>query len=108
MVVRIRFGRGPVVSSRPGKNSRIATLAGSVLTLVSLSCGSLALWRLGMDLGWAGNFVFTDGLLSHWQIWAGVAIAIQYVAWRLTRYARQAAPAETAEPAQPERAVVNL
>jgi len=90
MVVKIRFGRGPMVTRRPGKNSRMATLAASVLTLFSISCASLSLWRIGTDLALAGDFVFHDGLLSHWQVWAGAAIAIQYFAWQLTRYAKKA------------------
>ena len=112
MVVKIRFGRGPVVTQRQGKNSRIAMLAASLLTLGSISFASMGFWRLGSDLNWAGTFVFTDGLLSHWQVWLGVAAAVQYVAWRLTTYARaareqdnQEAPAETVEPA---RATANL
>jgi hypothetical protein len=90
MVVKIRFGRGPLVTRRPGKNSRIATLAASLLTLVSLICASLGMWRIGADLGWAGDFVFGAGFLSHWQVWIGAAIAIQYAGWRLTRHARKA------------------
>lgn len=90
MVVKIRFGRGPVVVHRPGKNSRIAKLAASLLTMGSISCASFGMWRVGTDLGWTGNFVFTEGLLSHWQVWVGAAVAVQYLAWRLTRYARKA------------------
>ena len=90
MVVKIRFGRGPVVMRRQGKNSRMAMLAASFLTLVSISCGSLGLWRIGTDLDWAGDFVFSQGLLSHWQVWIGAAIAVQYGCWRLTRYAKAA------------------
>ncbi len=112
MVVKIRFGRGPMVTRRSGKNSRIATLGASVLTLFSISCASLAMWRIGTDLGWAGDFAFHDGLLSHWQVWAGMAIAIQYSAWRLTRYARKAVtpePAESVEETQPPvRATANV
>ena len=96
MVVKIRFGRGPVVTRRPGKNSRMATLAASVLTLFSISCASLSLWRIGTDLELAGDFVFRDGILSHWQVWAGAAIAIQYCAWQLTRYAKKAVIIEPA------------
>ncbi len=100
MVVRIRFGRGAVVSRRTGKNSRIARLAASLLTLVSISCASFGMWRVGTDLGWTGDFVYADGLLSHWQIWIGAAIAVQYLAWQLTRYARKTVPANPAmEPA---------
>ena len=90
MVVKIRFGRGPVVTRRQGKNSSLAMLAASLLTMVSVSCGALGLWRLGSDLGWAGNFVVAHGLLSHWQVWIGVAVAVQYGAWRLTSYAKAA------------------
>jgi hypothetical protein len=100
MVVKIRFGRGPVVSTRSGKNSRIARLAASLLTLVSISCASFGLWRIGTDLAWAGDFVFPGGLLSHWQVWIATAIAVQYLSWRLTHYAGKAMPPEPeAEPA---------
>jgi hypothetical protein len=89
MVVRVRFGRGPVIARRKGKNSRLATLAASLLTIASISCGSMGAWRIGNDLDLvAGDFVFTHGLLSHWQVWIGAAAAIQYAAWLLTRYAR--------------------
>ena len=94
MVVKIRFGRGAVVSRRAGKNSRIARLAASVLTLVSISCASLGLWRIGTDLAWAGDFVFPGGLLSHWQVWIATAIAVQYLSWQLSRYAGKAIPLE--------------
>ncbi|MDP9054889.1 MAG: hypothetical protein M3N93_11405 [Acidobacteriota bacterium] len=83
----------------------MATLAASVLTLLSLGSASLALWRIGTDLSWAGAFVFSGGLLSHWQVWAGAAIAIQYLAFRLTRHARIAqteAPMSPAEEAVEE------
>jgi hypothetical protein len=109
MVVKIRFAYGPVVSRRAGKNSRIATLAASVLTLVSISCASLALWRIGTDLEWAGDFVFPNGFLSHWQVWMGVAIAVQYAGWRLSRYARKAIAREPADESTAEvRAIANV
>ena len=73
MVVKIRFGRGPVVTRRKGKNSRIALLAASLLTLVSICLASLGIWRLAQDVGLAGDFIFPDGFLSHWQVWIGAA-----------------------------------
>jgi hypothetical protein len=101
-----------MVSRRKGKNSRIATLAASLLTMVSLSCAALGLWRVGADLNWAGGFVFSDGFLSHWQVWIGIAAAVQYVAWRLTRYAKLVDPQSDEEPAEQEseskRAVANV
>jgi hypothetical protein len=49
---------------------------------------ALGLWRIGSDLGWAGDFMVQDGFLSHWQVWAGAAAGVQYASLRLTRYAR--------------------
>jgi hypothetical protein len=87
MVVRIRFRRGPLVERRKGKNSRIAWVVAGLLTLGSVSCLVLGIWRLGVDFGWAGDFVFPDGyLLSHWQIWLAAALAIQVAAWKLNQY----------------------
>ena len=88
MVVKIRFGLGPVVSRRKGKNGRIAVFVASLLTLGAICLASLGIWRLCQDVGLAGDFIFTDGFLSHWQVWIGAAAAMQYSCWRLTRYAR--------------------
>jgi hypothetical protein len=90
MVVKIRFGRGPLVARRKGKNSRMAMFASSLLTLIAICLGALGFWRLCGDLGLAGDFVFRDGFLSHWQVWLGAAAILQYACWRLTRYARLA------------------
>jgi hypothetical protein len=90
MVVRIRFGRGPLVTRRKGKNSRIAMLAASLLTLISICLLSLGIWRLCRDVNLAGDFIFEDGFLSHWQVWIAAAAVTQYLCWRLTRYARLA------------------
>ena len=108
MVVKIRFGRGPTVSKRKGKNGRLATLAASLLTMLSVSCASLGVWRLGSDLGWTGDFVVESGLLSHWLVWLGLAAAAQYTSWRLAVYAAVSrdldAAAETAVMPLPEPA----
>jgi hypothetical protein len=85
------------------KNSRIAILSASLLTLVALSCASLGLWRVGTDLDWAGDFVIRDGFLSHWQVWIGSAVCVQYTSWWLARYASiaQRREAEIAQDAEP-------
>jgi hypothetical protein len=110
MVVKIRFGRGPVVTRRKGKNSRIAMLAASLLTLVAICFASLGFWRLMQDVDLTGDFVFADGFLSHWQVWIGAAVATQYAAWRLTRYAhlarRHEAPVEEVTEPQAQPRVV--
>jgi hypothetical protein len=89
------------------KNSRIAMLGASLLTLVAFSCASLGLWRVGTDLDWAGDFVIQDGFLSHWQVWIGAAIGMQYTSWWLARHAgiarrREAEIAQAMEPVDRE------
>ena len=90
----------------------MALLAASLLTMASVSVASLGLWRLGTDLGWAGSFVFSHGLLSHWQVWIGVAVAVQYVAWRLTTYAKASRERNVEElatdPSEPARVSANV
>src|SRR5580704_17122524 len=89
MVVRIRFRRGPRVERRKGKNSRIAWVAAGLLTLGSVSCLTLGLWRLGVDFGWTANFVFPDtSVFSHWQIWITASLLIQVAAWKLNQYGK--------------------
>ena len=85
------------------KNGRVAMLSASLLTLVAISCASLGLWRVGTDLDWAGNFVIQDGFLSHWQVWIGSAVGVQYTSWRLARrvaiaHRREAEVARAADP----------
>jgi hypothetical protein len=85
MLVRIRFGRGTSVQRRNRKNARMAMAASTCGTLAAISCGTLGSWRLGQDLGWAGDFVFESGVLSHWQVWLSAAALLQYGSWRLAR-----------------------
>ena len=73
MIVRIRFGRGRLVTRRKGKNGKAALLLASLLSLVAISFAALGFWRLGEDLGVAGDFVFRTGFLSHWQVWIAAA-----------------------------------
>jgi hypothetical protein len=98
MVVKVRFERGSVVARRKGKNSRIALLGAGLLTMSSICLGSLAIWRFCQDVGLAGDFIFEDGFLSHWQVWLASAVGTQYGCWRLQQYAKQAAETAEAEP----------
>src|SRR3954462_13289614 len=91
MVVRIRFRRGPRVERRKGKNSRLAWVAAGLLTLGSVSCLILGMWRLGVDFGWTGEFVFpAESFLSHWQVWMVSALVIHMASWKLNRYGKPA------------------
>lgn len=95
----------PVVPPSPDANSRIAILCANLLTLAAVVCGSLGLWRIGADLAWAGVFVVQTGLLSHWQVWIGLAAAMQYTSLRLIRHPDSAGSAipVSAEPLLPRR-----
>ncbi len=94
MRVVIRLGRGPKVTKRPGKNSRIALLGASLMTMGAICLASMGLWRVSVDVDLAGDFVFTEGLLSHWQIWFAAAALTQYGAWRLNEHAKAAQPVD--------------
>lgn len=69
------------------KYGRIAILSASLLTMLAIGCGSLGLWRVGTDLEWTEEFFIGNGFLSHWQVWIGAAVAMQYTSWWLARYA---------------------
>jgi hypothetical protein len=92
MIVRIRFGQGRLVTNRKGKNSQAARLLASLLTLVAISFAIFGFWRLGQDLDILGDFVFSTGLLSHWQVWIAAAASTQYAVWRLMRYSKLGDP----------------
>jgi hypothetical protein len=106
MIVRIRFGPGRKVTGRKGKNGQAARLTASLLNLVSISFGIFGFWRLGQDLGFAGDFVFPSGLLSHFQVWIALAAGTQYGCWRLTRYSKLASQ-DIAEPDEAGRSFEN-
>lgn len=88
MIVRIRFGRGTSVAGQRRPQSPMAIFAASMMTLFAIACAALGLWRVGTDMDQAGAFVFSSGLLSHWQVWIGAAVAAQYGSWRLASYGR--------------------
>jgi hypothetical protein len=103
MIVRIRFGRGRLVTNRKGKNGQAARVLASLLSLVAISFAIFGFWRLGQDLDILGDFVFSTGLLSHWQVWIAAAAATQYAVWWLMRYSKLGA-AGNSEPKTGESA----
>ena len=56
-----------------------------LLSPVALIAAIMAFWRYGADAGWTDSFIVSDGLLSHWQVWLGIAAGVQWSALRLTR-----------------------
>ena len=63
----------------------LVQMAPLLLSPVSLIAAIMAVWRFGSDAGWTDSFFVADGLWSHWQVWLGLAVAIQWSAIRLTR-----------------------
>ncbi len=48
----------------------------------------LAGWRLLADLNVTGQFPITEGLFSHWQVWAAAAAVLHVCAILLNRYGK--------------------
>jgi hypothetical protein len=88
MVVRIRFGKGPKVSRKRGKNQRMALAVAALLTPAALSAGVLGLWRIAADFNWTSGFAIPTGIFSHWQVWLGTAGALQLCSRFLNRYGK--------------------
>ena len=66
----------------------MALALAALLTPGALMATALALWRLGADLKWTGEFAIPDGLFSHWQVWFAMAVVLQLAAILLNRYGR--------------------
>lgn len=62
-------------------NSQEASkLIAALLSPAALISLVLGMWRLGADLGWTDQFVISDGLFSHWQVWIALAFALETAA----------------------------
>ena len=95
MVVKIRFGKGPKVARRRGKNRRVASAVAALLTPAGAIPLMFALWRIAADLNWTNSFAIPSGLFSHWQVWLGAAALLQGCAHLLNRYGRESDAAES-------------
>jgi hypothetical protein len=96
MVVRIRFGKGPKVAGSRRKNRQTALAVAAFLPPAAFMACILALWSIAADLNWSGSFAFTSGILSHWHVWLGAAVALQLCARALNRYGKRGDPANAA------------
>lgn len=85
MVLRIRLHRGRPIQRKPGKNRNAAYAIGSLLVPVALMAYVLGFWRLGSDMGLAGEFPFS-GLFSHWQVWIPLGAMLHFGASALKKY----------------------
>lgn len=88
MLVRIRFSHGPRVGKKPRHRRRLAIGLAALLTPAAALAAVLGLWRLAADLDWTGSFAISSGFFSHWQVWLGTAVLLQFCAHVLNRYAK--------------------
>jgi len=86
MLVRIRLHGGPQVRRKKRKNRHVALASAALLTPAAVMALVLGMWRLGSDLGFARAFAIRSGILSHWQVWLAISVAVQFLAVLLNRY----------------------
>jgi ABC-type amino acid transport system permease subunit len=92
MIVKIRLGRGPRVRRvHQGKKQKVALAISALLVPVCVLAWMFALWALGADMNLTGSFAFSGGLLSHWQVWVGIALLLHAAVYLLNRYGHSVA-----------------
>jgi len=84
MVVRIRI-HASMPRLQPGASEEVTSGLAGLLTLVSVVCFTMSVWKLFSELGWTGAFVISGGIFSHWQVWIAGAVAAQLISFRLSR-----------------------
>lgn len=77
--------RPPVPPVPPEQRQFVQRFTGLVILPLSGIALALTGWRLGADLGVFGPFVFSSGVLSHWQAWFGIAALLHSLAFLLYR-----------------------
>jgi len=88
MVVRIRLGKRKHRDARRARNRRTALAIAALLTPAALMFFVLAFWRIAADLKWTGSFAIASGVFSHWQVWLGGAVLLQFCSYALNRYGK--------------------
>jgi|SRR5579871_1261805 len=62
-----------------------ASALAAFLTPAAVVVLGFGIWRLGTDLGWTGQFIFSNGLFSHWQVWLALAAVLKLLASYILR-----------------------
>jgi len=57
--------------------SQLANVLVALLTPAAVVAFVMGMWRVCMDLGWAGAFLISGGFFSHWQVWVALAIGLK-------------------------------
>lgn len=80
--LRSRFGFDPA-SVRVAQHfsiktaGQLANILVALLTPAAVVAFVMGMWRVGMDVGWAGAFLISDGFFSHWQVWIALSIGLK-------------------------------
>ena len=94
------------MASRPATAQHWVTGWKESLVLILVRLGSvavaLAVWRIASDLGLFYGFLFSTGVLSHWQVWFALGVLLSGSALTLSRrlqlaHASEAARADQAQ-----------
>ena len=88
MVVRIKFGKGPVAIVNRKGNRRAALVLAALLDPAAVMALALALWGIAAEWKWVGSFAIPSGLFSYWETWLGAAAALELCAFALNRYGK--------------------
>lgn len=68
---------------------RFALVVASLMGPAIFSAYALAAWSLAASMGWTGAFLYTEGPLSNWLIWLGIAVLVHVAASLLRRRTQQ-------------------
>ncbi|HUA22170.1 MAG TPA: hypothetical protein VMB25_25675 [Bryobacteraceae bacterium] len=69
-------------------------LANILVALLAPAAGIalvMGLWRVSTDIGWAGAFLISGGLFSHWQVWIALSAALKLVSSSLLAWSGRTA-----------------
>jgi hypothetical protein len=61
----------------------------ALLTPAAMVAFVMGLWRVSMDLDWAGAFPIASGFFSHWQVWIALAIGLKMLSSSLLAWERR-------------------
>lgn len=88
MRVYLRLRLSPAMHRRFARLRELSSAAAALLTPAAAMAFVLGAWRLCSDLKWTGEFVISQGIFSHWQVWFAMAGVLQTCAAILNRFGR--------------------
>lgn len=68
-----------------GTARNLYAIVGMLLAPLALAAFAFAAWALTAQMNWTSEFLFTDGPLAHWIVWAGMGLGVGYCSSALTR-----------------------